>query len=86
MFYMRKKLILGFYRVYLKWDKKTGGKPSFVEFLLLVIVAACITFKFKNQIEEKLLEREPAGNQRIYDYTAPAVPLPIHESLRRYKD
>lgn len=83
---MRKKLILGFYRVYLKWDKRTGGKPSFVEFLLLVLVTACITMKFKNQIEEKLFELGPAGNQMIYDYTPPAAPLPIHESLRRYND
>ena len=82
---MRKKVILKVFRYYVRWDKKFKGKPSLLETLLLVVVAAMITIKFKQQIRDSFFERQPAGHI-IYDFVEPQVPLPIHEHLKQYDD
>lgn len=83
--YMRKKIILKVFRYYIHWEKRFNGKSSLVETILIIVITAAITFKFKQEIESRFFDRGPAG-YIIYDYVEPQIPLPIHEHLKKYDD
>ena len=67
-----------------KWNKK----PTKLEFILVVLVTACITAKFKQSFISIFMERAPGGSieYKIYDHVEPKVPLQIHEYMRHLEE